>query len=380
MFFHLIWIKEKNWKRCDLNLLLQWWDEDFIRKFLANRWVVIVSISEYKEDIRNFWNIVINIVYNKSDIQLIVQWEDLSKEIFFIVSLWLRPLRVNYIDNPIADDQMLNMINSAVLEAEEEDRKIKQQEEYEKLKEKKKYEEKWIKDWLKILNANIDHIEQILKAGVWILSWNEIKELENHSSEMKKIRLWTNFNKMATLVLETHHLLKQAENEIFEANIENKFLVNRNSSVTNIDILKEYFSSSSVMERAKLLPSSLTTTDLITSSIWLKSVLLKLLGRDLSHSFSNYSFEEFFNASLKRIEFIVAVIIIVITLLWLISPFIWMNTASLYLLPAMWWLWLLLYLFQNLKLKWSITNIVWFVVLVLVYWQWLKLLLNTFAL
>lgn len=347
---------------------------------MASRWVVIVSISEYKEDIKNFWNIVISLNYNDSDIQLIAQSENLSEEISFIVSLWLRPSRVNFIDNPVADDQMLNMINSAILEAEEEDKRIKQQEESEIIKEKKKYEERWIKDWLKILNANIDRIEQILKAGNWILSWNEVKELENYSSEMKKIRLWTNFNKMATLVLEAHNLLKHAEKEVFDANVGSQFLIDDNSSVTNIDILKEFFYSNKIMERAKLQPASLTTTELITNSIWMKSVLLKLLGRDLSHSFSNYSFDELFDVTLKLIEFIVIVAIVVISLLWLISPFIWINASSLYLLPAMWWLWLLLYLLQSLKLKWVISDIIWFAVLALVYWQWLKLLLNTFAL
>lgn len=380
MFFHLIWIKEKNWKKYDLNLLLQWWDEDFIRKFLASRWVVIVSITEYKEDIKNFWNIVISLTYNDSDIQIIAQSEDLSEEIFFIISLWLRPSRVNFIDNPVADVQMMNIINSAILEAEEEDKKIKEQEEIETIKERKKYEERWIKDWLKILNANIDHIEQILKAGEWILSWNEVKELENYSSEMKKIRLWTNFNKMATLVLEAHHLLKHAEEEIFDANVDNKFLIDDNSSVTNIDVLKEFFYSNKIMERATLQPASLTTTELITNTIWTKFILLKLLWHDLTHSFSDYSFDELFDAILKLIEFIVIVTTVVVTLLWLIGPFVWLNTTSLYLLPALWWLGLLLYLLRTLKLKWAITSIAWFVVLVLIYWQWLKLLLNTFAL
>lgn len=379
MYFHLIWIKEKNWKKYDLNLLLQWWDEDFIRKFLANRWVVIVSINEYKKDPRSFWNIIIDITYEESNIQLIMPWDNLSEWIIFIVSLWLRPSRMNLIENPIPDEQMVNLLNSAVSKAEEEEKKIKEQEEFENLKEKKKYEERWIKDWLKVLNATIDHIEQILKAGAWVLWWSEIKELENYSSEMKKIRLWTNFNKMASLILETNNLIKHAEKEIFDANAENKFLIDKNSAVTNIDVLKEYFYSNSIIWRAKLQPASLTTTELVTNAIWIKSVLFKLLRRDLSHSFEKYSFDYFFDITIKLIEFIVAVTIITITLLWLIGPFLWI-TSSLYLLPAMWWLWLLLYLLHSLKLKWLITSIVWFLILALIYRWWLKLLLNTFAL
>ena len=379
MYFHLIWIKEKNWIKYDLNLLLEWWDEDFIRKFLANRWVVIVSINEYKEDPKSFWNIIVDITYESTNIQLIMPWDNLSEGIAFIISLWLRPSRMNLIENPISDEQMLNIINSTISKVEEEEEKIKKQEEFEDIKERKKYEERGIKDWLKVLNATIDHIEQLLKAGVWILWWSEIKELENYSSEMKKIRLWTNFNKMASLVLEANNSIKRAEKEILDANAENKFLIDKNSAVTNIDILKEYFYSNSVMWRAKLLPASLTTTELIINTMWLKSVLFKLLRRDLSHSFEKYSFDYFFGITIKLLEFIVIVANITIILFWLIGPLFWMKT-SLYLLPAMWWLWLLLYLLQSLRLKWIITSIAWFLILALIYWQWLKLLLNTFAL
>ena len=379
MYFHLIWIKEKNWIKYDLNLLLEWWDEDFIRKFLANRWVVIVSINEYKEDPKSFWNIIVDITYESTNIQLIMPWDNLSEGIAFIISLWLRPSRMNLIENPISDEQMLNIINSTISKVEEEEEKIKKQEEFEDIKERKKYEERGIKDWLKVLNATIDHIEQLLKAGVWVLWWSEIKELENYSSEMKKIRLWTNFNKMASLVLEANNSIKRAEKEILDANAENKFLIDKNSAVTNIDILKEYFYSNSVMWRAKLLPASLTTTELIINTMWLKSVLFKLLRRDLSHSFEKYSFDYFFGITIKLLEFIVIVANITIILFWLIGPLFWMKT-SLYLLPAMWWLWLLLYLLQSLRLKWIITSIVWFLILALIYWQWLKLLLNTFAL
>jgi hypothetical protein len=156
-------------------------------------------------------------------------------------------------------------------------------------------------------------------------------------------------------------------------------LIDKNSAVTNIDVLREYFYSNSIMWRAKLQPASLTTTELIINGIWIKSVLFKLLRRDLSHSFEKYSFDYFFDITIKLIEFIVAVTIIIITLFWLIAPLFWVKT-SLYLLPAMWWLWLLLYLFHSLKLKWIITSIVWFLILALIYRRWLKLLLNTFAL
>lgn len=380
MYFHLIWIKEKNWNKYDLNLILKWWDEDFIRGFLANRWVVIVSIVEYKEDPNVFWNIAVNLVYNWSEIQLITQGEDLSQSILFFVSLWLRPLVVNFLDNPIPEDQMKDMISSTVLSVEEEDKKIKQQEEFEELQERKKYEESSIKDWLKLINSDIDHIEQVIKAGQWILSPNDVKNLENYLAEMKKIRLWTNFNKMASLILDSHVLVEKAENEIFNANEQNKFLIDKNSSITNIDILREYFSSKRIAEKKVLGSDSLNTCEAITSIAWSKSVFLKLLRHDIMYDLNWYSFDDFLDVILNSMEFIIILIIIIISMTWLFGSLIWTNNFSLYLLPAMGWLWLLIYLFNSLGLKWFISRIIYFIILVGIYWYGLILLLGTFAL
>lgn len=380
MYFHLIWIKEKNWNNYDLNLILRWWDEDFIRKFLSNRWVVIVSINEYTDDPNAFWDIVISLTYSWTEIQLIAQWQDLSESMSFFVSLWLRPLSINFLSNPIAEEQMKNMLDSIVLTVEEENKKIKQQEEYEEMKEKKKYEETWIKDWLRIINSNIDHIEQVLKAGHWVLSSHNIKELENYLAEMKKIRLWTNFNKMTSLMLDSHILLKKAENEIFEANKQNKFLIDKNSSLTNIDVLREYLHSSKVSEQAIMQPAWLSTYESITNILGKRYIFLKLLRRDMVHYFDNYSVDDFLDTVMKSIEIVILWIIIAISLSWLFGALMGFSNLSLYLLPAMGRLWVLVYLFNGLKIKWLISKIVYFFILVWIYWYWLTLLLNTFAL
>lgn len=380
MYFHLIWIKEKNWNQYDLNLILRWWDEDFIRNFLSNRWVVIVSINEYKDDPNSFWNIDIILTYNWTEIQIITKWEDLSESMRFFVSLWLKPVTFNFIDKPISEDQMKNMLDSTFLAVEAEDKKAKEQEEIEELKERQKYEESSIKDWLKIINSNIDHIEQILKAGQWILSSHDIKQLEDYLAEMKKIRLWTNFNKMSSLVLDSHALLEKAEDEIFKANEQNKFLISSNTAVTNIDVLREYFSSNRISEKKILNATGLDTHESIVGVAWSKAIFIRLLKRDIWHYFDWYLIDDFFDVVLNSIEFIVIIIIIIISLTWLIGPLLWTNNFSLYLLPAMGWLWLLIYLLNSLELKWFLSRIICFFIVVGIYWYWLTLLLNTFAL
>ena len=380
MYFHLIWIKEKNWEKYDLDILLEWWDEDLIRKFLWIRGVVIVSINEFKEDPKTFWNVVIKLTYNETEIQLVTQWEDLNERMYFFISLWLEPTFVNFVDNPVPDQEMKEMLDATFSKIKEEDLKLKQEEEEEEYKEKKKYEEWWIHDWLKMLNINIDRIEQVMKAWEWILSWSEMKKLDEYMNEMKKIRLWTNFNKMISLVLDVHILLRDAEEQIFKAYEDKKFLIDNNSYATNIDVLSEYLKFNKIYEKSKLQPAGLTFSENISSMLWTKSIFLSLLKHDMSSTLDDTSVDDFFSIVLSVVEYIVLCAIVVICLMWLFSTLVWMWNFSLYLLPAMWWLWFLLYLLNNLKLDWFISKCVAFIILAIVYWQWLNLLLNTFAL
>ena len=380
MYFHLVWIKEKNWEKYDLDVLLWWWDEDFIRKFLWVRWVVIVSINEFKEDSETFWNIKVSTDFNGSDVEIFMQGEDLWERLYFIIFLWITPTKANYIKNPISEEEVNQLIESNTLKIQEEDEKVRKQQELAELKEQKKYEESSIAEWLKIINSNIDHIEQLIKAWVWIISWSDLKQLDEYLNEMKKIRLWTNFNKMAMMVLEAHSLMKKVENEIFEANKDQKFLVDENSSVSNIDVLSEYFYSNKISEKAKLQPSGLKTSESISNILWSNAVLFNLLRRDVNNTFDNTAGDEIFSIVLELVEYIIICSIIIISLMWLGSSLLWSDKFSLYLLPAMWWLWLLLYLFNNLNLKWIMLQVVWFIALLLIYWWGLNLLLSTFAL
>ena len=380
MYFHLIWIKEKNWKNYDLDVLLQWWDEDFVRKFLASRWVVIVSIVEYKEDPKSFWNIIVFTRYENVDISMLIKWKDIKESTHFFVFLWLDISNINYVNEPLSDAQVKEVIDSTISEINEENEVFKKKQELAELNEQKKYEESWIKDWLKILNSNIDCIEQVMKAGEWILSWMDMKQLENYLNEMKRIRLGTNFNKMASIVLDTQILLKKAEEEIFNAYDDKKFLIDKNSFATNIDVLHEYFNSNRRSEKAKLQPAWLTPSENILNITGENAIFLGLLGRDINYSFKDVSLDELFDIVINMVEFIVLTIIITISVLWLFALLFWYSGFSLYLLPAMWLLGLLIYLLNSLKLKWIITKLTWFCVVVIIYWYWLTLLLNTFAL
>jgi hypothetical protein len=124
----------------------------------------------------------------------------------------------------------------------------------------------------------------------------------------------------------------------------------------------------------------LTTDESLRNMLWIKSVFLRMLLKDLFYNFEQSSIDELFDIVMDFIEYITLIVIFVVSFLWLIWPILGFESFSLYLLPALWWLWLLVYLFNSLNFKWVISKIVWFIVLAIIYWYWLILLKGTFAL
>ena len=187
MYFHLIWLKEKNWDQHELDILIQWWDENFIRKFLWYRWVVIVSINEFKEDYQTFWDVSILVTFENTDIQIITNWANLQDVTYLFISLWLSPNYVNFIKNPVSDWEVQEIIKSTLNTIHEENERVKKEQEEKELAEKKKYSESAIDDTLKVVNFEIDHVDQVMKAGNWIISPIDMKKLEGFCNELKKL-------------------------------------------------------------------------------------------------------------------------------------------------------------------------------------------------
>lgn len=379
MYFHLIWIKEQDSKAYQLDFLIFWWNEDFLKSFLSQWWVVIVKLEEFKDDPSTFWNIIMSLMYNQSEIHLLMPWEDLEERLFFIAFLWLAPQVVNFVNKPIPELQMQELIKKVFTNIKKSKEIEREKQAEAEASETKIYQEKWIEEWLAVLNSMIDNIEQIKKVWNWILLFQDIKKLEDLENEIKKIRLWTNFNKMASLVFDTQNLLWKLQTTLFAALWDNKFLIDRNSYVTNIDVISECFLLEKAKDKAVFQSKWMTPSESMYNTMWSWFVFLKFLVQDIKSTFQESSWQDIFSITMELIELIVLVATIILSLLRLLSPILWLN-YSLYFLPVFGWLWLLLYLFNNLKIKKIWIKCLILVVIIWIYWYWVILLKNTFSL
>ena len=127
---------------------------------------------------------------------------------------------------------------------------------------------------------------------------------------------------MASLVLDSHRLVSHAEEKIFKANDDQKFFIDKNSCVTNIDVIHENFNFNRISEKALFQPSGLTTTESIDHMLKESAIFMRLLRRDIESTFQGTHFDEFFSTTLKFLEYIVLTATIVVSLMWLLSPLI----------------------------------------------------------
>jgi hypothetical protein len=128
-------------------------------------------------------------------------------------------------------------------------------------------------------------------------------------------------------------------------------------------------------------PNGLTTDESMRNTLWINSVFLRMLLKDLFYTFEQSSLDELVGIVMSFVEYITLIVIVIFSFLWLIGYVIlWIENFSLRLLPALWWLWLLVYLFNSLNFKGAILKFIGFIILAAIYWYGLILLKGTFAL
>ena len=95
-------------------------------------------MTEYKEDVDSFWNILISTEHNDVTINIIASWENLEDYIYTMAFIGLTPKSINLTENPISNEESEKIIQSIITKINEENEKIKQAEEENILKEQKK--------------------------------------------------------------------------------------------------------------------------------------------------------------------------------------------------------------------------------------------------
>lgn len=350
MLFHLIGIKEKQWQQHSLDILISWWDFSFVKSFLEHWGIVVVSLEEYESSLESFGNILLKFSFQQQEISLVVSGSSLEEALSFFFSLDIFPFSVNFIDpkKALPPEQVERLIQTLLSEYEEASHILAEQQQEIQQKEQKRYENKNIQEALKVINNAIDRVSQIFLIGKWILSSEEIRTLTEYSNDLKKIRLGTNFNKMVTLLLETEHSLQKAEDKVLKALDDKKFLIDRNSVITNIDVISES-NNLLVAQEKYLLKQQLTIQESLYLSGKYATIFVKFFKKDFLHQF--VSLQGLIPNIVFLLEYFSLVSLLLFSFVALFGSALGWPRILFYFLPSLWVIGIMSYVYGLLPLR-----------------------------
>ena len=317
MYFHLIGIKEKDTQQYQLDILVGGESLSSVKDFLEHWGVVVVSLEEYEKAPEEFGKISMIIPFDTVNISVITYTDTVEKSLRYAFALGLVPSNVKVSDGSVSEQEILALIAGISKEYEQKRKEWEQTQAEIQKQEVKKYENKDIKNALKVINSNIDRIDQMLFIGKGILGSDEMKKLVDISNELKKIRLGTNFNKMVRLLSDAQNHITKSENVVLKALDDKKFLIDRNSSVTNIDVISEYAELVKAEEKF-VLKKPLTATESLYLSGKSATVFSVFFWKDLSQTFSSLS--QLLPSTISLLEYLTLSIIAIISGFFVVSP------------------------------------------------------------
>jgi hypothetical protein len=387
MYFHLIGIKEKDTQQYQLDMLIG--DEELVvvKDFLEKWKVVVISLEEYPQSIEQFGTIQVKITVNKTDFFLVLslkQFEGeasgmgnpLEKALRFLFSLGLSPSDADLLGAQLPKSLIDSLIKKISIEYKASRELWEKEQEQQVQREQKKYEDENIKQALKVINTNIDRIAQMLEVGKSILTLEESVALTDLSNELKKIRLGSNFNRMVELLMDTQDLITRAEDKVLTALDDKKFLIDRHSFVTNIDVISEY-STLIKAEEKSVLKQSLGVQETVYFLGKYMTIFAKFFGKDVKHVFD--SLQEIIPNILMLLEYLVLAVVVLLSIFWVFLSLFSGNWHLPYYLPMFGRLGFLLYLYNQCSFKTVSLQVIALVVLIGLDIWGVILLKSTFA-
>ncbi len=259
MLFHVVGVKEEGKSfdtnidriekddslidRYNLDLLIESEDINNAKKNIEYRWIIAVSITDYKESELKFGNIFLKIKGETQDIRIISNMEEIYDTAVFFYNVGLEISDINYLDNSLDETEIQNILKEAKAYVEEDKKRLKEIIEVKKKKKEYLFSNKDIVKIRDVISEVIVRWDETLQRVIWIVDGKDIKKFKSLRDELSKLRMWTNQIKIIDRWEAYLNLMEKIEIEFLEKkkqDIEDKDTISKNSVVSNIDIMEEY--------------------------------------------------------------------------------------------------------------------------------------------
>ncbi len=366
----------------NIELLLDIEDISLARKFIEKTSLVLLSIEKYVWDVSTFWHVYAIIPFEDQQIRVVWTNSFNLKTLFSLfLSLWFDVIDGNYFDDLQQSEQIQKVLficKKEVLDSKHEEKYIleKQQE-----KERKIYYQSQDLDKAKeVIERTLNKVDFLLLDREAFISSKDRRSLKEKTDEIKKLRMWTNYEKMKDILWDIFLLIDHIDEEYYKALQSQSTVLFSWTSVTFSDVEKEILLVE-LMKKWSLLGGYIPSRRKDYISFWqtfsyllfIKKDFLTFLGNIFSYFYRIFDFIQI--GSLIIIVFLSISIIYFL----LFSPITSLNFIY-YQFFSLWFLWLLNYLFSLLKIKNPLLFIVFFGIMLVSYYILLSLLKHSFVL
>ena len=378
MYFHLIGIKEFQWQQHQLDALIWGGDMFFVKDFCAKYGVIIISLLGEEENSNSLGNIVLKIEFQGKEVELILKEDDLdwTAELFLEMGF---PLNyINSLKNPIPENLSEKKLFSLIQKVKEKQGEELEEQEKQQLIETQKFEDKNVMKAVKIIDKNIERIEELLSLWTEILPTMDLRKLNEFLIDLKKLKLGNNFHKMAIILDQAETLIFQSENYILKELCDRDTVIDPNSKITHIDVIKEYNNVLEAEEKM-VLWRQLDLKEQWYSIMKQGLIYIKFFFIDLFNSVESLAF--FVDQCLLLLEYFIILAIVFFSIL-SFEPLLSFNSWSgIFFLPFLWSIGFFVCLYEWCRKLFSgkFMRIILFIVCSLCAFVFIELMKNSFA-
>lgn len=347
MTFIINTIKEGFNKKYNVEFVL-WVDSPLLAKKIMEEFgIIVLSMKEYKEPEKDLKNITLTFPYLQQEIKVTTQYDwTLSEACKFFLMLWFPITYINSTTTPVTEEEVNKIVENWILENKKEQEAQQEAIEEKEVAAKKIYDDPKLKIDKEIIDRIFKKIEEIVPISEGIISWKELKELREKEDELKKLKLWTNHERIKELVQEIINTLEKTQTIYCQNHKDEQIKLIPESVTTNFD-LNKWLDTRDKVVRLKELWGKIKPNEQDYLTLGKYALYPKLLFKDIKYRFSSASHitEMVYNAYDLR-EMAIAFILIQSSF-WMVANILFLRSDSLvydyfyWLFISLWLIWLL---------------------------------------
>lgn len=347
MWFRLSGLKEIKWESKKISLLIESSNSEEIRSDLQKTWIVILSISQYNEELEKFWIIEFKFQLLNKQIRAVTEMDKVKESYLFLINdLSLKVTYINSLKNPLSQDKIDIVMAKLIKEYWPFDWPIGERSW--SWKAHLKIDDKKITEFRNLINSTLNEAIELMKLVEWVVSPQIIRQLKWFVDELTKLKMWQNIEKLVTVFENVVRFMENVELAYVDAMKSQEKLTLKDSMILDLDIVAEYEKyrkALKITELSKVWKASKSSDDYYYWIFKKFGIYMKMLARESYYKLSEIDFV--FYHTFEYLEYFMIFMLVEVVLFLMISGNSWYYSV----LWNIWLFWLLIFFFKFLKFK-----------------------------